>query len=232
MVREDDEARRAERLLDAQRLAVELFDLVEQEEVIRPGVTESAASDRIGELAEAHLGVTRHWHKRIVRSGPNTLSTYREDPPDRVIGDDDVAFADLGPVFAGWEADFGRTWVLGSDPDKARLVADLDEVFASGRERIELEPGLTGEELYRHVDAEARARGWEFGNHHCGHLVGQYPHDDVDGPRSSSYLMAGNTEPIRRLDREGRRAHWILEVHLVDPRRGFGGFVEALLTLP
>jgi len=25
----------------------------------------------------------RHWHKRIVRAGPNTLQPYAQNPPDR-----------------------------------------------------------------------------------------------------------------------------------------------------
>ena len=33
---------------------------------------------------------THYWHKRIVRSGPNTLLPYRENPPDRAIGTDDI----------------------------------------------------------------------------------------------------------------------------------------------
>jgi Xaa-Pro dipeptidase len=36
---------------------------------------------------------------------------------------------------------------------------------------------------------------------------------------------------MRRTDRAGRVCHWILEVHLVDRRRGFGGIFEQLLTL-
>jgi len=27
------------------------------------------------------------------------------------MADGDIVFADFGPVFVGWEADFGRTWV-------------------------------------------------------------------------------------------------------------------------
>ena len=64
------------------------------------------------------FGVSRHWHKRIVRAGPNTLQPYRENPPDRVIGADDIVFCDFGPIFEEWEADFGRTFVLGDDPVK------------------------------------------------------------------------------------------------------------------
>ena len=71
------------------------------------------------------FGTTRHWHKRIIRSGPNTLAPYQENPPDRVIGADDIAFADFGPIFEEYEADFGRTYVFGADPAKHRLQRDL-----------------------------------------------------------------------------------------------------------
>jgi len=78
------------------------------------------------------FGVTRHWHKRIVRCGENTLETYRVNPADRVIADDDIVFLDFGPIFEEWEADFGRTFVQGDDPRKLSLCADLPEVWQAG----------------------------------------------------------------------------------------------------
>lgn len=95
-----------------------------------PGEGERAVSDRSRDLANELFGTDRHWHKRIVRSGPNTLMPYRENPPDRVIGAEDIVFADFGPIFEEYEADFGRTFVLGDDPVKHRLRDDLPEVFA------------------------------------------------------------------------------------------------------
>ncbi|WP_408909753.1 hypothetical protein [Streptomyces luteolus] len=50
----------------------------------------------------ARPGTARHGHKRIVRSGANTLVPYRENPPDRVIGPDDVAFVDRRREFGGF----------------------------------------------------------------------------------------------------------------------------------
>jgi Xaa-Pro dipeptidase len=37
---------------------------------------------------------------------------------------------------------------------------------------------------------------------------------------------------MRRTDPSGRPCHWILEIHLIDPQRRFGGFYEQLLDLP
>jgi hypothetical protein len=68
-----DEDARAQRLLDAQAKAADLFRAIEDRGLIAPGVRESAASDAIRDLAADMFGVSRHWHKRIVRAGPNTL---------------------------------------------------------------------------------------------------------------------------------------------------------------
>ena len=226
-----DEVLRRVRLLDAQSRAEQLFAAVEGSDIIRPGATDKEASRAIRDLAAEEFGTTRHWHKRIVRSGPHTLLPYRENPPDRTMTDDDIVFADFGPIFDGWEADFGRTWVLGDDPVKLRLRDDLARVFAESRRFFEERPDITGEELYREVLRQAEELGWGFGNDHCGHLVGEFPHEDFPGERPASHLMEGSTEPMRRPDPSGRDAHWILEVHLVDPVRRFGGFYEQLLTI-
>ena len=118
----------------AQDKAAELFAQIELRDLIVPGVTERAASDAIRDLAADLFGMDRHWHKRIVRAGPNTLQPYDENPPERTIADDDVVFCDFGPIFEGWEADFGRTFVLGDDPVKHRLRDDLPIVWRAGRE--------------------------------------------------------------------------------------------------
>jgi Xaa-Pro aminopeptidase len=161
----------------------------------------------------------------------NTLQPYRENPPDRTIEADDIVFLDFGPIFAEWEADFGRTYVLGDDPVKHRLQADLPRVWAAGRAHFEAEPEITGAQLYAHVVGLAEAAGWAFGGAHSGHLVGEFPHETIDGEKIESYIAPGNTNPMRRTDRVGRQCHWILEVHLVDRERGIGGFFEQLLTL-
>ena len=177
------------------------------------------------------FGPTRHWHKRIIRSGPNTLLPYRENPPDRVIDADDIAFADFGPIFEEFEADFGRTFVLGADPVKQRLRDDLPVIFQAGREAFAADPDITGQQLYDAVAALAGQAGWTPGGWHAGHLVGEFPHETIDGARVESYITPGNNTPLRRADRAGRRCHWILEIHLTDPERGFGGFYEQLLDL-
>lgn len=101
-------------LLDAQAKAQALFAEIESQKLIRPGVAETEINESIYALAAKMYGITRYWHKRIVRAGRNTLAPYDENPPDLKVAEDDIVFLDLGPVFEEWEADFGRTYVVGS----------------------------------------------------------------------------------------------------------------------
>lgn len=232
MNREVDESVRVEKLLDAQAKAEELFEAVGRSDILRPGMTDRAASDAVRDLAAERFGIDRHWHRRIVRSGPNTLRPYQERAPDRVMTDDDIVFADFGPVFADWEADFGRTWVLGNDPVKRRLRDDVEEIFKAGKQFFAGDPDVSAAGLYAEIVRLSEARGWKFGNYHCGHLVGEFPHENFDGQKVNSLITPANRASLRRAGPSGRVAHWILEVHLVDHERQIGAFHEELLTVP
>jgi Xaa-Pro aminopeptidase len=222
---------RAERLRHAQSLARQLFAAVEETAVIRPGLDERQASDAIKELAGDLLGVERHWHKRVIRAGANTLFPYHANPPLRTIAEDDIVYADLGPIFEEWEADFGRTYVFGDDPDKLRLRNALPVVFEAGRSLFEATPDITGEQLFDFMVAEGDRYGWAWGGTIAGHLVGEFPHELADGDEDYSRVTPGNDRPMRGVDRTGKVRHWILEVHLVDRDREIGGFYEELLDL-
>src|SRR5262245_14245378 len=107
----DEPARRAA-LEAAEKKALALFDAIETERLIAPGRSEREVEQSIYALALDRFGVEKHWHKRIVRSGPNTLTTAIENPPVRTIEASDTVYVDLGPVFEDWEADIGRTYAM------------------------------------------------------------------------------------------------------------------------
>jgi hypothetical protein len=71
MTTEDE---RAARLLDAQANAIALFDEVAARRLVAAGQGEQAVSDQVRDLANEMFGKTRHWHKRIIRSGPSPTS--------------------------------------------------------------------------------------------------------------------------------------------------------------
>ena len=225
------ESNRAAALLQAQNNANELFQAVETQGLIRPHVTESQVNQDIYDLAEKMFGISTYWHKRIVRAGSNTLKPYDENPPDLTLAEDDILFLDLGPVFEAWEADFGRTFVLGSDPDKLKLRDDIAKAFAQGKQYFHSHPEIKADELYRHAQKMARDYGWEYGGPIAGHLIGQFPHERIPNDKISLYVHPENPMKMRGQDADGQQRHWILEIHFIDRAKKIGGFYEELLTL-
>jgi Xaa-Pro dipeptidase len=218
-------------LLDAQVKATALFGEVETKNLIRPGVKESEINESIYALAGRMYGISRYWHKRIVRAGRNTLAPYDENPPDLTVAEDDIVFLDLGPVFEEWEADFGRTYVVGNDPLKQKLCRDIEEGFAKGKRHFHEHPDITAAELYSFAHHLAEQAGWEYGGPIAGHLIGVFPHEKIAGDKISLYVHPMNHGRMRMPDASGRERHWILEIHFVDRVREIGGFYEELLTI-
>ena len=218
-------------LLDAQNKAQNLFHEVESQRIIHPGSSESRINEEIYSLAQRMYGIDQYWHKRIVRSGSNTLLPYDDNPPDLIVKDDDVVFVDLGPVFEAWEADFGRTFVLGDDPLKHKLCRDIEAAFAQGKKYFQEQPDITGRDLYIYAQSLAQQAGWEFGGPIAGHLIGQFPHERIPGDKITYYVHPENPNRMRALNASGEERHWILEIHFVDRARQFGGFYEELLTI-
>lgn len=227
----ESEEMRAKELLEAQSKAEVLFHEVETRSLIRPGITEKALNAEIYALAKEMYGITTYWHKRIVRAGRNTLLPYAENPPDLTLGEDDILFLDLGPVFEHWEADFGRTFVLGSDALKLRLQQDVGQAFAEGKRFFNESAQITSSELFRYVVDLAKKFGWEFGGPIAGHLIGQFPHEKIADDKITLYVHPRSHLSMRSLDEKGRKRHWILEIHFVDRMHEIGGFYEELLTI-
>lgn len=206
-----------------------LFDQCAELNIIQPGLRESEVSQAIFDLGGRMFGVKKYWHKRIVRAGANTLLPYAENPEDRIINEDDILFIDFGPVFEAWEADLGRTFVLGNDPHKHKITREVSRAWQLGAEYFRANLDVTGSELYRYVSGLATDLGYSYPQHHCGHLIGAFPHERIEGDDDSHYLSANNHQPLRRLGVNQEPLRWILEIHFADQERGYGAFEEALL---
>jgi Xaa-Pro dipeptidase len=216
-------------LYAAQARAAALFRAIEQKRLVRPGETEESVSRAIFDLAASDFGVEKHWHRRVIRSGPHTRMLFRELPPDRTLEEDDIVSLDLGVVFEDLEADFGRSYVLGNDPEKLRLVRDLAVIFRECQEHYAATLAITGRELYACVGDAAKKRGWTFGGEHAGHLIGGFPFSRQERDHARNRIQPDNEWPMHAPGPSGEPRHWILEVHLLDPTGTFGGFYEELL---
>ena len=218
------------KLMEEENLAIELFNTVEQRHLITAGKTEQQLNTEIFKLAAELFGIEKHWHKRIVRSGANTLLPYYENPPDLVIQEDDILFFDFGPIVEDWEADLGRTYVTGNDSLKHKLKNDIEKAWYETKEWFHTHTKLPASELYQYAVEKAREYGWSFGGEMAGHLIGEFPHERLEPGNYQLYVHPDNHNDMFLPDTQGNKREWILELHFVDKEKQFGGFFEQLLT--
>ncbi|SHM77396.1 M24 family metallopeptidase [Mucilaginibacter sp. OK098] len=219
-----------QKLALAEQKAKELFDAVEERGLIAPGKSESELTEEIVELAKNEFGIENFWHKKIVRAGVNTLQSYSGNPPDRVIQKDDIVILDFGPIYDGWEADLGRTYVIGSDPLKLKLKKDIEAAWHEAKAWHAGENSLTGAEYFSYLTGLAKKYGWEYAGEIGGHIVGHFPHEQLGPDDLGLDIHPDNHSDILQADKQGNNRHWILEIHFVDRVKKIGGFFEQLLN--
>jgi Xaa-Pro aminopeptidase len=215
----------------AQQKAKELFKTIEDRGLIVSGKSEKQLCDEIVQIAKDDFGTETHWGKKIVRTGINTLQPYSSNPSDLIIQDDDILFFDFHPVFENWEADLGRTYVLGNNPLKHKIKEDIEAAWHEGNNWYFKQSKLTGAEFFHYATDLAKRYGYEFGNAIAGHIIGYYPHEQPDDPNDLCLdVHPDNHNDILQLDKHGNKRHWILELHFVDRKNKIGAFFEELLT--
>ena len=217
-------------LIEAEKKAAFLFKEIERHNLIVFGKSEKELNTAIFNLAFELFGIEKYWHKRIVRAGKNTLYPYSSNPENLILKEDDILFIDFGPVFEEWEADFGRTFVLGNDPSKIKLMNDVESAWYDCKHYFDTQEQITGAELYSYTLALANQYGWSFGGEIAGHLIGHFPHEKLEGEDRTNYLHPDNTVDVFALGKNGTKRDWILEIHFVDEEKEIGGFFEQLLT--
>ncbi|MBO9714599.1 M24 family metallopeptidase [Sphingomonas sp.] len=183
---------------------------------IVPGMAEADALALLKRTLKER-GMLRGWHAPHVRFGINTLKQFGEpSEPGVVLGQEDIFFLDIGPVWQGHEGDAGETFVVGRDPEMHRAARDVKAVFDTTRTRW-LADGLSGLELYRFAEREAGRLGWALNLELGGHRLSDFPHAVVhDGA-----LLEADYAPSAGL--------WVLEIQIRHPSRPFSAFHEDLL---
>ncbi len=218
-------------LVEAEKKAALLFQTIENRQFIVEGKSEKQLNTEIYNLAFELFGIKKYWHKRIVRAGKNTLLPYKENPPDLILQNDDILFFDFGPVFENWEADFGRTYVIGQNQKKLKLKNDVALAWEEGKQFYhQNKNNLTGADFYNYTKQLAKKYGWEYGNEHCGHLVGNFPHEKIVGEEKINYIHPQNNLLMNEKDKNGNNRFWIYEIHFIDTNQQIGGFFEQLVS--
>lgn len=184
--------------------------------LVQPGTTEAQANAQALATLQS-LGMDRIWHPAIVRLGESTLRTFREPlTPERVLGDNDIFFVDIGPVWRGHEGDAGDTFVVGGDPGMAACAQAARTLWHEVSQRWR-EDGLSGTALYAWAAERAAAMGWRLNQDIKGHRVCDFPH---------AIYRAGDLGDFGLCPATGL---WILEIQIAHPTRPFGAFYEDLL---
>ena len=201
--------------------------LLETRAKAQEAVRRIAANVQIGMLEEdanhmvsatlQDMGAREAFHKPYIRFGTNTVKTFGADSdPGIRLGEDDIFFIDVGPVWDGYEGDAGNTFVTGSNPELKRCALDARQIFNAVAETWKKEKS-TGMQLYQCAQQMATKLGWELNLDLGGHRLGDYPSGDhYEGPLSDiSFCPSPNL--------------WMVEIHIRHPEQPFGAFYEDLL---
>jgi Xaa-Pro aminopeptidase len=181
-----------------------------------PGMTEEEAVALMRRTLK-YADMLRGWHGIHVRFGRNTLLNFGErSEPGMVLGENDIFFIDIGPVWRGHEGDAGATFVVGDDPAMHQAARDVKAVFEATRARWRDE-GLSGASLYRFAQAEAARLGWVLNLDMPGHRLSDFPH----AVKHDGALIDTDYAPGDGL--------WVLEIQIRHPDRPFSAFYEDLL---
>ncbi len=185
-------------------------------EQVHPGMREEDAT-AMARATLTELGMRRGWHKTMVRFGPNTTKNFSEKSAEgTILGDDDIFFIDIGPIYDETEGDAGDTFVVGSNLEHHRARREVRIIWDQVRDKW-FRGGTTGKDLYEYAIAAAARLGWILNLDLTGHRLSEFPHSaHYDGT-----LAEVEFRPNPNL--------WVLEIVIVHPDRTFGAFYEDLL---
>jgi NAD(P)H-flavin reductase/ferredoxin len=184
---------------------------------LRVGMTTGEALDMAAAQLQA-MGASHTWHPTYIRFGADTVRPPREGiDRQRRLRASDIVVVDLGPVWDGYEGDYGDTFVFGDAPLHLACTTALHEVFDETRDAWLR--GLTGRELYDFAEQSALAKGWRLARNLAGHRLADFPH-----------ALFENKE-LADLDIPPSEMAWVLEIQLCHPTEPVGGFFEDMLML-
>jgi hypothetical protein len=186
-------------------------------EGMRPGMTQQQGTEFATAVLEK-MGMDRNWHMVVVRFGAETLKTfYDETDHSCVLGEEDIFYIDIGPVWRGHEGDVGDTFTLGSDPEMQACTKAARELWHDVSDYWRKEKA-SGQNLYACAVDRAQAMGWRLNLGARGHRVSDFPHAIYKAGKLGDFSLCPSV------------GLWILEIQIAHPSRPFGAFFEDLLV--
>ncbi len=163
------------------------------------------------------MGTRQGWHKPYIRFGSNTIKTFgAASEPGIRLGEHDIYFIDIGPVWDNYEGDAGDTFITGNNPEFLRCSQDVKKIFQIVSSKWK-QDRLSGEALYHLAEETANRMGWVLNLDLSGHRLGDFPHD-------LHYAGGLTTIPFCPSPKL-----WVLEIQIRHPEKPFGAFYEDLL---
>ncbi|MGE8060485.1 M24 family metallopeptidase [Pseudomonas sp. NPDC089547] len=182
---------------------------------LRVGMTTAQALEMAAQTLQA-MGASHTWHPTYIRFGDDTVRTPRQGIDlQRVLRSTDIVVVDVGPVWDGYEGDYGDTFVFGQRELHHACVKALHEVFDETRDAWGR--GLTGRELYDFAERSAQAKGWQLERNLAGHRIADFPH-----------VLYGQ-EKLADVEIVPSEVVWVLEIQLCHPTEPVGAFFEDIL---
>jgi len=182
---------------------------------IKPDMVEEDAHALYKQICTKH-GVEKNWHPAKLRFGPNTLKTFKEISDPYTLQDEDIFYVDIGPVVDGHEADYGETFIIGSNYEH-RHIADVSKKLFDEVSEYWNQTRTRGPALYQWASARAKEYGYHLNMGSDGHRIGDFPHH---------VFFKG---AIIECEEELLPNAWILEIQLDHPKLKFGAFYEDIL---
>ncbi len=183
---------------------------------VKVGMLEEDANKIVVETL-SDMGAEKAFHKPYIRFGSNTTITFDADSvPGVRLGEDDIFFIDIAPVWDGYEGDAGDTFVAGSNPEMKRCAVDAKKIFEAVAAKWKTDKA-TGVDLYDFAQKMAKDLGWELNLDLGGHRLGDY---------SSAEHYEG---PLHEIAFHPSANIWMVEIHIRHPENKFGAFYEDLL---
>jgi len=182
---------------------------------LQVGMTTAQALEMAAHTLQA-MGASHTWHPTYIRFGDDTVRTPRQGIDlQRVLRTTDIVVVDVGPVWDGYEGDYGDTFVFGQHPLHHACVKALHEVFDETRQAWSR--GLTGRELYDFAERNAQAKGWQLERNLAGHRIADFPH------------VLYSQEKLAEVAFVPSEVVWVLEIQLCHPTEPVGAFFEDIL---
>jgi len=149
--------RRVSRLADAACSAAR--------EAMRPGAAEYEIAAE-AEYAMRRMGAEATSFQTIVSTGPRSAYSHGW-PTSRSLKDGEFMLVDLGPSVDGYAADETRTYLLGSDPKKIKMLEAVDEAVEAVIQMVK--PGVECRELDAVSRRVLKEHGFPDYPHSLGH---------------------------------------------------------------